>query len=85
MSGAISPEQRRCWEVDGWCVLEEAVPPDLLAAAQAAVSKLFPSAAAMSDATDATDDEASGRWRTWDARWPEFPFRQQLAQRHRGQ
>jgi hypothetical protein len=72
MRGVISPEQRRCWEVDGWCVLEDAVPADLLAAAQVAVSKLFPSAEGMaeSDRTGATE-----RWRTWDAAWPEFPFR----------
>jgi hypothetical protein len=72
MRGVISSEQRRCWEVDGWCVLEEAVPTDLLAAAQVAVSKLFPSAAGMSE-SDGTD--AKERWRTWDAVWPEFPFR----------
>ncbi len=74
MSGAISPEQRRCWEVDGWCVLEDAVPPDLLAAAQVATSKLFPSAAGMAEVADAPDNDATGRWRTWDAVWPEFPF-----------
>ena len=68
----MTPERRRAWEEDGWCVLERAVPADLLGSAQAAVSKLFPSAERM---TSADPDEATERWRTWDASWPEFPFR----------
>jgi ectoine hydroxylase-related dioxygenase (phytanoyl-CoA dioxygenase family) len=68
----LTPEQRRCWEADGWCVLERRIPADLLAAAQTAVSKLFPSAEAMASAGG---DDGSARWRTWDSAWPEFPFR----------
>ncbi len=51
-------------------MLPGAIPPEALAPAQAALSKLFPSAAEMS--TGGPGDE---RWRTWDAAWPEFPFR----------
>jgi hypothetical protein len=72
MSGVVAPEQRRSWDDDGWCVLPRAVPVDQLAAAQNAVSKLFPSAEEMANAREG--DEMA-RWRTWDAAWPEFPFR----------
>jgi len=65
-------EQRRSWAQDGWCVLERAVPEEDLAAAQSAVAKLFPSAQQMAAHRD--DDELE-RWGTWDAPWPEFPFR----------
>jgi ectoine hydroxylase-related dioxygenase (phytanoyl-CoA dioxygenase family) len=67
----VDGPRRRAWEEDGWCILERAVPPDLLAAAQKAVTRLFPSAAAMA----AGDDENTTRWRHWDAAWPEFPYR----------
>ncbi len=72
MSGAVTPEQRRSWTEDGWCVLEEAVSGEDLAAAQNAVAKLFPRADEMASATG---DGELERWRTWDAAWPEFPFR----------
>jgi len=68
----MTAEQRRSWEEDGWCVLDRAVPPGELASAQAAVAKLFPSAEEM--ATGGPGDRTE-RWRTWDAGWPEFPFR----------
>lgn len=53
-------------------MLERVVSDDVLASAQKAISKVFPSARqmALSEAGDDTD-----RWRTWDAPWPEFPFR----------
>ena len=43
----MTPEQRRSWEEDGWCVLERAMPPDRLASAQTALAKLFPTAEEM--------------------------------------
>jgi hypothetical protein len=72
VSGVATPEQLRSWNEDGWCVLERAVPPDRLAPAQVALSKLFPSAEEMSSPGPDGEHE---RWRTWDAAWPEFPFR----------
>jgi Phytanoyl-CoA dioxygenase (PhyH) len=72
MAAALTAEQRRSWERDGWCVLERAVPSDQLEAAQTAASKLFPSATEMSRPSSPDGTE---RWRTWDAAWPEFPFR----------
>jgi hypothetical protein len=53
-------------------VLEGVVTGADLAAAQLAVAKLFPRP---EDMADASDGEALERWRTWDAAWPEFPFR----------
>jgi hypothetical protein len=68
----LTHEQRASWQEDGWCILRRAVPSGDLSAAQRAVSKLFPSAEemALSRPGDVHD-----RWRTWDAPWPEFPFR----------
>ncbi len=48
-----------------------AIPPDDLAGAQDALTRLFPTAAEMEQGAD---DEHHARWRTWDATWPEFPF-----------
>jgi hypothetical protein len=72
VSGVITPEQRRSWIEDGWCILEEAVSGEDLAAAQSAVTKLFPRVEEMASASESGELE---RWRTWDAAWPEFPFR----------
>jgi hypothetical protein len=72
VSGVVSDEQRRSWNDDGWCILERAVPAEDLVAAQSAASKLFPDAEKMATSSDTEQDE---RWRTWDASWPEFPFR----------
>jgi hypothetical protein len=58
------------WDDDGWCIVEGAIPATELAAAQGALSRLFPSPEQM-----ASEDDASlALWRTWDAQWPEFPF-----------
>jgi ectoine hydroxylase-related dioxygenase (phytanoyl-CoA dioxygenase family) len=80
MNRVMTSAQRRSWEEDGWCIVERAVSGDALAAAQNAVSKLFPSAAQMAEACDGDGGSSGegmglGRWRTWDANWPEFPFR----------
>lgn len=66
-----SRQQERHWREDGWCVLEGVIPGDELLAAQRAVARLFPTAAQMR----APGGDGDARWRTWDAPWPEFPFR----------
>ncbi len=72
MTSPLTAAARHAWEEDGWCVLERAVPDDKLEAARKAVARLFPSAREMAaGAGDARLDA----WRTWDASWPEFPFR----------
>ncbi len=68
----LAPHLRAAWEEDGWCVIIGAVPPDLLAGAQRAVGRIFPTAEEM-DA--GADDEDTAKWRDWDSEWPEFPFR----------
>jgi hypothetical protein len=68
-SGLVDGDLARRWRDEGWCVIEHAVPQGDLAAAQDALSRLFPSARQMESKSEGTD-----RWRTWDAAWPEFPF-----------
>jgi hypothetical protein len=72
VGGVVGDQQRRSWTEDGWCVLEGAVPGEDLAAAQSAAAKLFPDAPRMAASRAGSDDD---QWRTWDAAWPEFPFR----------
>ncbi len=72
MASVLTSEQRRRWEEDGWCVIERAVPEDVLASARRAIAKMFPTPAEMADPPSDRRDE---RWRTWDADWPQFPFR----------
>jgi hypothetical protein len=71
-SPGLSEKLLSTWRRDGWCVFEGAIPPADLEAAQRAAALLFPSAEEM-DAGD--DDDRTSPWRTWDAAWPEFPFR----------
>jgi len=68
----LDAEHRRSWHEDGWCVLERAVPDEDLRGAQRAVSRLLPAPTA--DGTGGDDPERTP-WLTWDAAWPEFPFR----------
>jgi hypothetical protein len=60
------------WRRDGWCVFEGLIPPADLTAAQGAAALLFPTAEEMDGGVD---DERTAPWRSWDAAWPEFPFR----------
>jgi hypothetical protein len=72
MTDILTAGQRRSWDEDGWLVLERAVSEDDLVAARGAVAKLFPNAQEMAGAPS---NGELARWRTWDAAWPEFPFR----------
>jgi ectoine hydroxylase-related dioxygenase (phytanoyl-CoA dioxygenase family) len=72
MGNVLTSSQRRTWDEDGWLVLERAVSEADLSAAQNALTKLFPSAAEMASPEN---ENGHQRWRTWDAPWPEFPFR----------
>jgi hypothetical protein len=71
-ASSLSPTLIEQWRRDGWSLFEGAIPPADLAAAQSALALLFPSAEEM-DAGG--DDDRTAPWRTWDAAWPEFPFR----------
>jgi hypothetical protein len=59
------------WHEDGWCVLERVIPAADLQGAQAAIMRLFPTAAEMAAGLDTNE---GARWQDWDAQWPEFPF-----------
>ena len=68
----LSPALASRWRTDGWCVIPGAFSGDELAAAQATIGSLFPSA---EDMDSWMDDERTSKWRTSDgAPWPEFPF-----------
>ncbi len=66
----LDPSLRAQWDTDGWCVVPAVIPPDELAAAQDAAHRYFPTPAEMADLGGAR----AGKWHTWDAPWPEFPF-----------
>ena len=66
----LDRELKERWDTDGWCVVPGVVPPDQLAAAQDAVHRYFPTPAEMVD----LGGTEAGKWHTWDAPWPEFPF-----------
>jgi hypothetical protein len=68
----LSHDDRRRWEEEGWCVCERAFPSRDVEAAQKALAKMFPTASEMAGGHSGDSLE---RWRTWDAQWPEFPFR----------
>ena len=62
------------WDTAGWCVIEEVIPPDHLAAAQRALPALFPTA---EQCADNVDPDRSRVFRDGtDAPMPQFPFEQ---------
>ena len=65
---------RQAWNVDGWCVVPDAIPPDDLAAAQEVARQLFPTPEEMAAGALDPDDERTRPWRDWDAAWPELPY-----------
>jgi hypothetical protein len=71
LSELLTPDLKQRWDEDGWCIIPNAIPSRDLAAAQDAMTRLFPTAAEMEEGID---DEHHVRWRTWDAKWPDFPF-----------
>jgi hypothetical protein len=68
----FSPSLLSTWRRDGWCILEGVIPPADLADAQSALELMFPTAEEMDRGGD---DDRTTPWRTWDAAWPEFPFK----------
>ena len=44
MTGVVGQAEREQWAADGWCLLEGAIPPDAIRAAQSALPALFPTA-----------------------------------------
>ncbi len=69
----LAPGYKAAWDEDGWCVVPSAIPPDDLRPAQRAVAHLFPTAEEMDSGAV---NERTEPWRTtFDAKWPEFPYR----------
>src|SRR6516165_9838354 len=69
----LSPEYKAAWDAEGWCVIPAALPDDDLQAARRALAYLFPTAEEMDSGIS---NERTEPWRTtFDARWPEFPYR----------
>jgi hypothetical protein len=68
----LDAERRDRWHTDGWCVLENFLPADEVAAAQAALADLFPTAEAVEDARRSEGGTAIDV--RWDAEKPVFPF-----------
>jgi hypothetical protein len=68
----IPAELTSAWMRDGWWVWREAIPAEDLEAADKALSKMFPTAEEMDNGAD---EDRNAKWKTWDAAWPEFPFR----------
>jgi len=69
----LSSGYKAAWREDGWCVIPSVLPADDLQAAQKAVAYLFPTAEEMDSGVV---NERTEPWRTtFDARWPEFPYR----------
>jgi hypothetical protein len=67
---ALVPELKERWDGDGWCIVPGVIPTAQLEAAQSAVHRYFPTPAEMLE----LGGTEAGRWHTWDAAWPEFPF-----------
>jgi hypothetical protein len=72
MELSANAEHKRCWDTVGWCVIEDAIPPDLLAAAQNALPALFPTADEFAD--DVDPDRNAPFLTERGAPLPQFPF-----------
>src|ERR1019366_7032833 len=68
----LDADQRDRWYTDGWCVLENLLPADEVAAAQEDLAGLFPSAETV--ATELSRGGGTGRDLSWDSTKPMFPF-----------
>jgi ectoine hydroxylase-related dioxygenase (phytanoyl-CoA dioxygenase family) len=67
-----SAEYKRRWDAAGWCVIEDVIPADLLAAAQRALPAVFPTADEFADHVD--PDRNAPFLTERGAPRPQFPF-----------
>src|ERR1700690_3080425 len=72
MDATAVAEYKRRWDTAGWCVIEDVIPPDLLAAAQAALPAVFPTADEFADWVD--PDRNAPFLTERGAPHPQFPF-----------
>src|SRR5262249_15824727 len=72
MDSALSAKYKRRWDTAGWGLIEGAVPPDVLAAAQEALPSVFPTAEEFASRVD--PDRNSPFLTERGAPRPQFPF-----------
>ena len=72
MSALSFDEYKRRWDTTGWCLIENVIPPDLLARAQEALPAVFPTADEFADHVD--PDRNAPFLTERDAPRPQFPF-----------
>jgi len=75
MNALSSDENKRRWDTTGWCVIEDVLPPDLLADAQEALPAVFPTATEFADQLD--PDRNAPFLTERGAPRPQFPFEAQ--------
>ncbi|MGD0392519.1 MAG: phytanoyl-CoA dioxygenase family protein [Acidimicrobiales bacterium] len=68
----LDDEQRANWHEEGWCVLEHFLPADDVAAAQAELPDLYPTAEAFAAGLGAPGGNVHDA--SWDAKKPTFPL-----------
>jgi hypothetical protein len=72
-------EHKRRWDTAGWCVIEDVIPPDVLAAARQALPDVFPTA---DEFADGVDPQRNAPFLTEQgAPRPQFPFEQDALNR----
>src|SRR4030088_1594370 len=72
VDGVALAHGKQKWDTAGWCVIEDAIPPDDLAAAQSVLPELFPTAEEFAANVD-PDRNLSFRDEARAPR-PQFPF-----------
>ncbi|MGO9874777.1 MAG: phytanoyl-CoA dioxygenase family protein [Acidimicrobiia bacterium] len=72
MDSSSPADYKRRWETAGWCVVEDVVPPDVLAEAQHALPDVFPTADEFADGVD--PDRNAPFLTERGSPTPQFPF-----------
>jgi hypothetical protein len=52
VDSALAAQYKQQWDTAGWCVIENVIPPDLLAAGRQALTDVFPTAEEFADGVD---------------------------------
>ena len=69
----LDDEQRAAWHEEGWCVLEHFLPADEVAAAQAELPAVYPTAEVFADRMEASGSGPSAGTATRPGAWPTSP------------
>jgi hypothetical protein len=79
MDALSSEEHKQRWDTTGWCLIEDVIPPDLLAGVREALPAVFPTADEFADQLD--PDRNAPFLTERDAPRPQFPFEAQALNR----